>query len=275
MTDHNPVARRPKPIRLTHAATGRFYIVDASQVYTDLKGDGRIRKSDRYTGPAETGLLGAARYFTEYYDAPFPGAKSQDPDIASGGQLNDKEAAKFADDPDGVLAKRPDLFGHLDFFDRRGGDGVITLRENYQGWRDLGFGAARSAFLTLGSALMFGRARDGFGIDVERIGEKRPKGATGVYDGDGNVDRARLAALAEAFDRSPNGVLTHQELKAALAARVTLGRIPRRQFSSLLALTARLNKSKTVTRDQFVGLFDNSLFWIVASLPDRSGRRRL
>jgi hypothetical protein len=30
-----------------------------------------------------------------------------------------------------------------------------------------------------------------------------------------------------------------------------------------------------VTRDQFIGLFDNSLFWAVASLPDRSGRRPL
>jgi hypothetical protein len=42
-----------------------------------------------------------------------------------------------------------------------------------------------------------------------------------------------------------------------------------------MALTSRINGSRTVTRDQFVGLFDNSLFWAVASLPDRSGRRRL
>ncbi len=62
---------------------------------------------------------------------------------------------------------------------------------------------------------------------------------------------------------------------AALAQRAELGRIPRRQFESLLALTERVNGSRVVTRDQFLGLFDNSLFWTVASLPDRSGRHRL
>jgi len=60
-----------------------------------------------------------------------------------------------------------------------------------------------------------------------------------------------------------------------LAQRVELGRIPRRQFKSLLFLTERINGSKTVTKEQFLGLFDNSLFWVVASLPDRSGKRRL
>ncbi|MGH9410868.1 MAG: caleosin family protein [Vicinamibacterales bacterium] len=275
MTDLNPAARAPKPIRLAHSAVGRCFIVHDGRVYAEITGEGRIRQSDRYTGPAESPLLAAAQYFTDYYEAPFPGAKSRDPDISSGGRLNDKETVKFAEDPDGVPARRPDLFGHLDFFDRRNGDGMITLRENYLGWRDLGFGLLRSAVLTLGSALVFGRAADRFGIDVERIGEKRPKGATGIYDANGNVDRMRLAAFAAAFDESPIGVLTHQQLEAALAARATLGRIPRRQFRSLLALTARINRSNTVTRDQFLGLFDNSLFWLAASLPDRSGRRRL
>ena len=122
---------------------------------------------------------------------------------------------------------------------------------------------------------MFGRVIDRFGIDIERVGEKRPTGSTGIYGPDGNVDRPRLAAFAAVFDRSPDGVLTHDQLKAALDERVTLGKIPSRQFGSLLALTARINGAETITRDQFNGLFDNSLFWTAASLPDRSGRRRL
>jgi hypothetical protein len=253
----------------------QYFIVAGGRVYANVNGDGRIRKADRYAGPAEGPLLAAARYFADYYEAPFPGAPSQDAEITSGGRLNDREAARFAIDLDGVVAKRPDILGHLDFFDRVDSDGMITLRENYHGWRSLGFGILRSLLLTLGSALIFGRLGDGFGIDVERIAEKRPRGSTGIYGSDGNVDRTRLAAFAAAFDGSPNGVLSHDQLEAALAERVTLGRVPRRQFRSLLALTGRINGSKTVTRDQFLGLFDNSLFWTVASLPDRSGRRRL
>ena len=84
------------------------------------------------------GTRGAARHFADYYDAPFPGAKSLDPLITSGGRLNEKEAARFARDPKGVVAKRPDLLGHLDFFDRADGDGMITIGESYRGWRDLG-----------------------------------------------------------------------------------------------------------------------------------------
>jgi len=265
----------PKPIRLLHAGLNRYFIVQDGHVYADIAGDGRIRKTAPYARLAEEALLSAAQYFDNYYDAPFPGAQSLDPQITSGGVLNDQEAARFASDPDGVAAKRPDLLGHLDFFDRAAADGLITLRENYCGWRELGFGVLRSLLLTIGSAVMFGRASDRFAIDIERIGEKRPRGSTGIYGPDGNVDRARLAAFAAAFDAAPDGVLTHDELEAALAERVSLGRIPRRQFGSLLALTARINGSRTVTRDQFVGLFDNSLFWAVASLPDRSGRRPL
>jgi hypothetical protein len=275
MVEDAPAVVAGTPIRLFHAGLNRYFIVDGASVYADVRGDGRIRKSDRYAGPAESALVEAARFFATYYDAPFPGARSLNPQISSGGRLNANEAQRFAEDADGIVAKRPDLLAHLDFFDRRSGDGTIALGENFQGWRDLGFGVLRSLLLTLGSALVFGRAADGFAIDVERIAQKRPKGSSGIYGPDGNVDRARLAVFAAAFDGAANDTLTHGELRAALAQRARLGRIPRRQFESLLALTARINGSPIVTRDQFLGLFDNSLFWTVASLPDRSGRRRL
>jgi hypothetical protein len=166
--------------------------------------------------------------------------------------------------------------GHLDFFDRKDCDGMIGLGENFRGWRDLGYGVVKSLVLTIGAAVVFGRAADGFGIDIERIGEKRPSGTTGIYGADGNVDQTRLAEFASVFDRaSPRGVLTHDQLKEALAAKATLGTVPKRQFESLCLLTERINHSKTVTKQQFLGLYDNSLFWRVASLPDRSGKRTL
>lgn len=260
-------------MRLFHSGLGQHFIVDGEMVYADIDGDGKISKNERYNGPAAAALIGAARHFNDFFDAPFPGARSLDSQVTSGGRLNEKEMARFAADPKGVIAKRPDLMGHLDFFDRAHSDGMITLGENYRSWRDLGYGVLKSVVLTLGSAAVFGRLRDGFAIDVERIVEKRLKGSSRIYGPDGNVDRARLAEFAAMFGTS--GVLTHQQLRAALAQKVTLGSIPRRQFESLFLLTERINGAKTVTREQFLGLFDNSLFWTVVSLPRASGGRRL
>src|SRR5688572_8074376 len=261
-----------RPLRLFHSGLQRYFIVASEIVYADTNGHGRISANSRYTGPAATALLAAARHFDDYYDAPFPGARSLDPEITSGGRLNDKETERFLRDPQGVIAKRPDLMGHLDFFDRSKGDGMIMPGENYRSWRALGFGVLKSVVLTVGSAVAFGRIADGFGIDVERIAEKRPRRSTQIYGPDGNVNHARLAEFAAAF--GPKSVLTHEQLKAALAEKVELGVISRRQFQSLFVLTEQINGSKTVTKEQFIGLFDNSLFWAAASLPPRSGRGR-
>lgn len=263
-----------RPIRLLLVGLNQYFIVDGrGTVYTDLDGDGRITSGDRYAGPARDALAAAASHFAAHYVAAFPGARSQDPQIVSGGRLNAKETAIFASGT-GVVARRPDLMGHLDFFDRRDGDGMISLGENYSGWRDLGYGVLKSLTLTIGSAAVFGRLSDGLAIDVERIVEKRPRGSTGIYGEDGNVNQARLAEFAALFERSATGVLTHDELRAALQ-KAKLGTVPRRQFESLFLLTERLNGSKTVTKSQFLGLFDNSLFWLAASIPDNNGRRRL
>lgn len=265
-----------RPLRLFHAGAGSYFIVDHERVYAGQGGTERIAKGEPYAGPHEKALLEAAAYFDDYYDVPFPGAPSRDPEITSGGRLNAREAARFRTDPGGVAARRSDLAGHLDFFDGFDGDGVISLSENYRSWRRLGFGVVKSLIQTAGSAVIFGRAADRFGIDIERIGAKRPRGSTGIYDSDGNVDQSRLAEFLTAFDeRPPLGVLTHDELRAALAARAHLGTVPRRQFESLCLLTARLNRSATVTKEQFRGLFDNSLFWTTASIPDPTGRRAL
>ena len=116
---------------------------------------------------------------------------------------------------------------------------MITPGENYRSWRALGFGVMKSLVLTVGSVVAFGRIADGFGIDVERISEKRPKGSTQIYGPDGNVNRARLDEFAAVF--GPTCVLTHDQLKAALADKVKLGMIPRRQFQSLFVLTEHIN----------------------------------
>ena len=114
---------------------------------------------------------------------------------------------------------------------------------------------------------------DGFAIDVERILERRPPGSTGMYGSDGHVDQARLAEFVSMFDS--RRVLSHAEFRAALAARAALGTVPRRQFESLLALVARMNGTETITKEQFCGLFDNTLFWSVVSMPHGARGRAL
>ena len=264
-----------RPLRLWHTALARHFVVEGDAVYADLDGDGRLTRADHYAGDAAPALLAAARELDQLFDVPYPGAKGADRHVVSGGRLNLREARAFAGAA-GVPAKRSDLLAHLDFFDRRDGDGMICLRENYGGWRDLGYGAWKALTLTIGSAVVFGRPGDRFAIDVERIGERRPRGSTGIYGADGNVDAARLAAFAAAFDQAPgDAALTHDELRAVLASKAALGTVPRRQFESLCLLTEKLNGSKTVTKEQFLGLFDNSLFWTAVSLADSAGRRRL
>ena len=107
------------PMRLFHTGVGQYFIVDGDVVFGDLDADGYIGNGDRYDGPLRSALVDAARHILEYYDAPYPGAPSLDPLITSGGRLNEREGARFAAAGRGVIAKRPDLLAHLDFFDRR------------------------------------------------------------------------------------------------------------------------------------------------------------
>src|SRR5437773_10315616 len=90
------------PIRLLHSDAQQYFLVHDGCVYADLDGDGRIGKHERYTGAAESALLAAARHFADYYVAPFPGARSHDPQITNAGRQNNKEASTFEPDPKGV-----------------------------------------------------------------------------------------------------------------------------------------------------------------------------
>lgn len=263
----------PKLLRVHDARLQQWFIVQDGTVYADLDGDGRISHRDGCGADSHPTVARAAKFFDDYFEVPVPGTPSPEAGVSSAGTLNTREAAAFAAGPPGVAARRSDLLGHLDFFDRRSGDGFIGLGENYLGWRDLGFGRAKSLMQALGSALVFGRILQGLAIDIERIAERRPKAPSGIYGADGNVNRARLEEMAAMFDGQP--VMTHAAFRAALASRAHLGTVPARQFESLCALSAKSNGAATVTRTQFLGLFDNSLFWAAVSMPRGSSGRRL
>jgi hypothetical protein len=260
-----------RPIRLHHKATGRSFIVDGKDVYADKSGDGKITRADKVTGEIEgvkvDELLKAATYFDDVFENPHPGSRSEDGSIVSGGRLNAAEVKRFEQSGE-VPEKRKDVWGHLDFFDADG-DGKMTVAENYEGWRDMGFGRARSLVGTVASAMIFGKMKDGLAIDVENIQEKRPSKSSAIYDREtGDIDRGKLDEFLAEFDArgDESGVLTHDQLKQLLEDKAGLGRVSRGQFGSLMELTEKLNGSKTITKAQFEGMFDSSLLYLAKDL---------
>jgi hypothetical protein len=252
-------------LRLRSNETGDFLVVDDGRVYRDDNGDGRINSADELPPDSEVARAAraAAVYIEQLFADPCPGVRSADGRFTSAGELNSAETTRLRLG-EAILVRRPDVWAHLDFFDELERDGIITLRENYIGWRALGWGRIGAATKALVSGVVFGRARHGFRVDIEAIQERRPKHGTGIYDrATGNLSPARLEEYLKEFDRhAVNGKLGHRELEQLLAKGGPLGRVPRGQFRSLVQLTTKLNGSPTVTREQFIGLYDGSLLYV-------------
>lgn len=262
-------------LRIRVGSTRESFLIEDGQVYGDLDGDGRIGRHERLerdpAGTTLSALQAAARHFADYYTDPIPGTKSPDPNLTSGGRLNQPERLAFERGSAGVAAKRKDVWSHLDYFDAQSRDGKVGLAESFAAWRALGFGALRSVIGAGASGVLFGSLRQGLSIDVEAIQARRPKRSTAVYDRQtGDVDPARLQVFLAEFDRK-GGTLTHAELERLLASQAELGFVPKNQFKSLFQLTERMNGDKTVTRAQFEGLYDGSLLYRAAELHRARG----
>ena len=265
-------------VRIYDQRDQRHYVVEAGErIYTRNGADSLIRRetpADPQRHPVAE-LRAAAKFFDAYFLVPFSGIATDDGRFVSRGRLNVQEARTF-DAGQGIPGRRSALKEHLDFFDQEPADGRITLRENFRGWRALGFGWFRAALQTFLSSVLFGRVADRFAIDIERIGEKRKGGNTGIYDASGEVDPARLAAFLADFDRAAAqaGTLAipQDEAKAIIDRHAKLGMVSSGQFRSLFAVCERINDGKTITRAQFEMLFERSLLVYAASFPERDGR---
>ena len=268
-------------IRLFHASTDQYFIVKDGRVYTDLDDDNLISRQDTMTGPRKgvspAELIAAADYFGALYETPYPGAPSLDRSIRSGGYLTLPELRQFEDTLTPVPSARTALERHLDFFDAGRRDGRVTIRENWSGWRRLGYGFFRSLMGTAGAAVLFGRLLEGFSIDIAHIKSKRPSKSTGIYDERGEVKRDLLDEYVAEFRKHATGGFTSQDKALEIIeAKAHPGTISRRQFKSLFDLCTRLNLSeKVINEEQFRGLFDGSLLYVAAAIPDSHGRRRV
>jgi hypothetical protein len=208
--------------------------------------------------------LASAADYTKYFARPVPGTTTPDGMFLVRGGLNQGEVAALAAGRQ-VRPERTALELHLDFFDLDG-EGTITLAENYRGWRALGFSRFAAALKAFFAALFFG-----FRIDIDLIARRR---SSGIFRKDGGIDQDRLAAFIAEFDAGAGGELGFEQVRAALKKHSTGGIVSRGQFSSLFAVCKRMNGGRSViTRAQFVGLFDGSLLWLAASMPDNAGRR--
>ena len=265
-------------VRIYDKRDQRHYVVEAGdRIYTSNGADSLIRRSTPAVPQRDpvTELRAAAKFFDDYFVAPFSGIATNDGRFVSRGRLNSKEAGEF-DAGGGIPGRRPALKEHLDFFDQTPADGMITLRENFRGWRALGFGLFRAVLQTFLSALLFGRLANRFAINIERIGEERKGGSTGIYDANGEVDSKRLAVFLADFDRAANRsgtlAISQDEAKSIIDRHSTLGMVSSGQFRSLFRVCERLNDGKTITREQFQLLFEGSLLIYAASFPESDGR---
>ena len=265
-------------VRIYDRQDRRHYVVEAGdRVYTSDGADLLIRRNtpaDPQRHPVAE-LRAAAKFFDDYFFAPFPGIATDDGRFVSRGRLNSQETGRF-DAGEGIPGRRPALKEHLDFFDQGPADGMITLRKNFKGWRALGFGWFRCILQTFLSSLLFGRVADRFAIDIERIGEKRKGGSTGIYDANGEVDSKRLAVFLADFDRvatrSGTLAISQDEAKTIIDRHSKLGMVSSGQFRSLFGVCERINDGKSITREQFQMLFEGSLLTCAASFPERDGR---
>jgi len=255
-------------IRLRERDTGTVYVVDttARTVCADLEERGRVSLADRADLRLAERALASASEYAEYFVRAIPGTRTPDGKFFVRGALTRAEAAELAAGRE-VPTERAPLRLHLDFFDPDL-DGRITLAENYRGWRGLGFSRFAAALKALFSALVFG----GPTIRLDRIRSQR-YGGTGIFDRKGRIDEARLAPYLSEFDAA-GGELGFEQVFEALERHSTGGIVSRLQFRSLFAVCRRMNGDRSVvTRTQFVGLFDGSLLWLAASMPDNAGRR--
>ena len=266
-------------VRIYDREGKRHYLVEDDRIYTHRDGERLLRRdtpADAQRDPIDK-LREAATFFEQYFVAPFPGISTRDGRFISRGRLNSREAQRFVDG-DGIRVRRSALEEHLDFFDHGPADGMITLRENFTGWRALGYGTLAAARQALLSGLVFGRVRNGLAIDIARISAERPgsEDRTRIYDDAGELDVAWLELFLNDFDdaaRAAGTLAIPQQQALEIIQRHALpGWVSRGQFRSLFAVCTRLNNGKSITRQQFQALFDGSLLVMAASFPGRDGR---
>jgi len=264
-------------LRLRECDTGTSFVVDtlAGRVCADSSGRGGAGWADEPDPELVSHVLASARQYAQCYARAVPGTYTPDLAFQVRGPLTQAEQATLAAGG-AVASERPPLQLHLDFFDADL-DGWITLSEGYRAWRALGFSTLAALLKTVLSALVFGQFVAGWprllAIDITRLTRRR-YASTGIFLQDGSIDAARLQSCLSRFDAALGRRLSFDETIALLDSVSQPGAISHSQFRSLFAVCRRLNGNvDVINKAQFIGLFDSSLLWRVASMTGSTGRR--
>jgi hypothetical protein len=260
-------------IRMFDRERQRFVVVDLEKktAWADKDHDGKVLAEEKLTGAdLERALRGAAQ-IDDLFVSAVPGTRTPDDafdvaGVASKSELAALHAGKSVD------ATRGELKMHLDFFDKSGNE-KASPKEVYEGFRATGFGPVNAAVKTGLVAVLFGKMKDGFDVDIAQIAVHRYASSTGIYDKNGRIDEAKLTSYLAAFD-AKGGTLTHDEVIALLNEKGA-GTVSKGQFKSLFTVCKKMNGDDTVNKTQFRGLFDGSLLWQAASVTDSEGHRKL
>lgn len=258
-------------MRLFEVAKNRPVLVDLAsrRVFADDTGDGKIDATEELKGPDKERALRAAAQIKDLFVAPVPGTKTPDDAFVVDGVASAKEVATLLGGGS-VDASRSKLKQHLDFFDTDGDD-KLGFKEVYRGFRAVGLSPLSAGLKTTAVSLLFGKARQGFDVDIDAIDSKRNLKSTGVYGKDGRIDEAKLAKLEAAFDKK-GGSLTQDELMREVNA-LGAGLVSKNQFRSLFTVTEKMNGDDSVKKAQLRALFDGSLLWQAGSLTGSDGNR--
>ncbi len=173
-----------------------------------------------------------------------------------------------------VYGERPAALGdetalerHSAFFDRDH-DGVISLRDTYEGLRAIGIGRALSAWfaLVINGVLGVTTSRSlvpTLSITLDNIHRAKHASDTGVYDKDGRFNPEKFEELFARWDRDRDGALNLREL----AARTWGDRDFLDVFGFLASagewglLYVLAGKQGKLTREQLRRMYDGSLFY--------------
>ena len=165
---------------------------------------------------------------------------------------------------------------HVGFFDEDE-NGLITIMENYNGLRKLGFDIWESAKIATIVGLVMGPKTyysilDVFSLNITNINKSIHDSDTGIYDKEGNFNEQTLRDLFSKFDTNQDGALSEEEINVMLEANAETyfgHSASRGEFAFLMRLGSENKKingkaTPVVTYETMVEMYEGRLLYQVA-----------
>lgn len=256
----------------------KSYIVDLTDniVFADLDNKDRIFSRDVLItdpdGVTRQTLIDAAQAMCSEKTYPWPGYESPaHPGFVSGWLLTQDEVNRLKrykgdEDEKGVQVRLTDLEAHVLPFNLGRDIATASFSENLKGWRTFEKSGFRALFLAVGSTFKFGGLKNlvlGRGIPMAEMANRRPKKRTMIFDANGMIDEAQLTqyheALQELAKAHKDGLIPEKQFMEFLDQKGALDSLTKKQWGSFFRLLGRMGRANTISPEEFVGLYRNTL----------------